>query len=108
MQVISVPLVAKVAFLGKIGNDYFGKLILDKLNEKGVNVSFIIKDFNLNTGATIVLNFDEDRAMITYPGAMNNLNINDITKETLKQARHLHFSSFYLQPGLRNRRRQNI
>jgi sugar/nucleoside kinase (ribokinase family) len=93
---------AKVAFLGKIGNDYFGKLILDKLSEKGVDVSLIVKDKNSNTGATIVLNFFEDRAMITYPGAMNNLTIKDITKTALGQAKHLHFSSYYLQPGIKN------
>jgi sugar/nucleoside kinase (ribokinase family) len=93
---------AKVAFLGKIGNDYFGKLILDKLSEKGVDVSLIVKDKNSNTGATIVLNFFEDRAMITYPGAMNNLTIKDITKTALWQAKHLHFSSYYLQPGIKN------
>ena len=93
---------AKVAFLGKIGNDYFGKLVLDKLTEKGVDVSLIVKDSVSSTGATIVLNFAEDRAMVTYPGAMNNLTIKDVAKESIEQAKHLHFSSYYLQPGIRN------
>ncbi len=93
---------AKVAFLGRIGNDYFGDLVIDKLTEKGVDVSLIVKDSIANTGATIVLNFAEDRAMVTYPGAMNKLTIKDITRKTLEKARHLHFSSYYLQPGIRN------
>jgi sugar/nucleoside kinase (ribokinase family) len=93
---------AKVAFIGKLGQDYFGKVILDKLMEKGVAVEFIVKDSKLNTGATIVLNFDQDRAMITYSGAMNDLNINDIPKEVIEQGRHMHFSSFFLQPGFKN------
>ena len=92
---------AKVAFIGNIGNDYFGQLVLDKLNEKGVDVRFITKDQNLNTGATIVLNFNNDRAMITYSGAMNSLTINDISEKTLELGNHLHFSSFFLQPGLK-------
>ena len=93
---------AKVAFLGKIGKDQFGELVLNSLQAKGVNTDLIIQDENLNTGATIVLNYDEDRAMVTHPGAMNHLTINDISEEKLKLGRHLHFSSYYLQPGIKN------
>ena len=93
---------AKVAFLGKIGKDQFGELVLRSLQAKGVNTDLIIRDENLNTGATIVLNYDEDRAMVTHPGAMNHLTINDISEEKLKLGRHLHFSSYYLQPGIKN------
>ncbi len=93
---------ARVTFLGKIGDDYFGQLVIDRLKEKGVDVSLIVRDPAAHTGATIVLNFQEDRAMITYPGAMNELTIKDISREVLASARHLHFSSYYLQPGIKN------
>ena len=92
---------AKVAFLGKIGNDAFGDLIMDSLKAKGVNTDFVIRDPKVNSGATIVLNYNENRAMVTYQGAMNELTINDITKEKLSLAKHLHFSSLYLQPGIK-------
>ena len=39
--------------------------------------------------------------MVTYPGAMNNFDIIDIS-DGLQKAKHLHFSSYYLQPGIRN------
>lgn len=90
---------AKVAFVGKIGNDPFGGLVKKSLQEKKVNTDFIITG-KLNTGATIVLNYSEDRAMVTYPGAMEDLTIADINEEAIKSARHLHFSSYFLQPGL--------
>jgi sugar/nucleoside kinase (ribokinase family) len=45
---------------------------------------------------------EEDRANTTYPGAMDLLTINDISEENLGRAKHLHFSSFFLQPGMRN------
>lgn len=93
---------AKVAFIGKIGKDNFGDLIIDKLNSSGVDTSMVIRDEKLKTGVTIVLNFGEDRAMVTYSGAMNELTIKDITKEKLKSAKHLHFSSYFLQEGLKN------
>ena len=93
---------ATVAFLGKIGNDSFGDLVIESLRSKNVNVDLIIRDKNSNTGATVVLNYNEDRAMVTYQGAMNELTIRDISKETLSLAKHLHFSSYYLQPGIKN------
>ncbi len=59
-------------------------------------------DKNCGTGITVVLNFDEDRANTTYPGAMDNLTINDIAEDDLNKAKHLHFSSYFLQPGMWN------
>lgn len=91
---------AKVAFIGKIGDDAFGNLVGESLRMKKVNTDLIIKSKKANTGATIVLNYSEDRAMVTYPGAMEDLTIDDISEETIKSAGHLHFSSYFLQPGI--------
>jgi sugar/nucleoside kinase (ribokinase family) len=38
--------------------------------------------------------------MVTYPGAMEDLKIADINFGFLATARHLHFSSIFLQPGI--------
>ncbi len=92
---------SKVTFVGKIGNDIFGHLCKTQLNEKGVDTSMLIQADALQTGATVILNFGEDRAMVTYQGAMKNLGIADITTEMLSTARHLHFSSYFLQPGFK-------
>lgn len=93
---------SRVAFIGKIGKDGFANTVLDSLQTKKVDISHILKSDSLNTGATIVLNFDQDRAMVTYPGAMEDLKLDDIDWEFLATARHLHFSSVFLQPGIRN------
>ena len=61
----------------------------------------IIRDKDLKTGATIVLNYNEDRAMVTHAGAMEKLSIDDVSRDKLSTARHLHFSSYFLQPGIR-------
>jgi sugar/nucleoside kinase (ribokinase family) len=91
---------ARVAFIGKIGNDKFGEVVLESLQKNKVDISMIKVDEHLGTGATVVLNVDEDRANTTYPGAMDFLTIDDIGDEELKKARHLHFSSYFLQPGM--------
>jgi sugar/nucleoside kinase (ribokinase family) len=93
---------ARVAFIGKIGNDKFGEVVLESLQKNGVDVSMIKKDDHYGTGATIILNVEEDRANTTYPGAMDFLTINDISDDDLRKAKHLHFSSYFLQPGMRN------
>lgn len=90
----------KVSFIGKIGKDSFGQKVFDSLQEKHVDTQFIIEDPELATGVTVALNYDEHRAMVTHPGAMTELGIEDITDEQLGQARHLHFSSFFLQPKI--------
>lgn len=89
-----------VAFIGKIGKDNFASVVLESLNSKRVDTSHIFQSDILNTGATVVLNYDQDRAMVTYPGAMEDMNINDIDFSFLQTARHLHFSSIFLQPGI--------
>jgi sugar/nucleoside kinase (ribokinase family) len=91
---------AKVSFIGKIGNDSFGDLVVESLKSKNVDTSYLIKSDEWNTGATIVLNYDEDRAMVTYAGAMEHLTIGDISDEAISSAKHLHFSSYFLQPGM--------
>jgi len=92
---------SSVAFIGKIGNDGFASVVLNSLNSKAVDTSQIIQSKTLNTGATIVLNYGQDRANVTYPGAMEDLNEGDIDFDFLSTARHLHFSSIFLQPGIR-------
>ena len=92
----------KVSFIAKIGNDVFGHFCKEQLAAKGVDTSMLMFSDNLKTGATIVLNFGEDRAMITHQGAMKYLGMSDITKEKLRMAKHLHFSSYFLQPGFKN------
>jgi sugar/nucleoside kinase (ribokinase family) len=92
---------SKVAFIGKIGHDGFASVVLNSLQSLGVDTSNIIRSNEFNTGATIVLNYGNDRAMVTYPGAMEDLKVGDINLNFLDTARHLHFSSIFLQPGIR-------
>ncbi|MHB1146666.1 MAG: carbohydrate kinase family protein [Lutibacter sp.] len=90
----------KVAFIGKIGKDNFSSIIKNSLERKKVNTDNIISSEDYKTGLTIVLNYDMNRANVTFPGAMEHLLENDITDAILGQAKHLHLSSIFLQTGL--------
>ncbi len=92
----------RVSFIGKIANDLFGRFCKEELEANGVDTSMLKISDELKTGATIILNFGEDRAMITHQGAMRHLGITDISFDMLNMAKHLHFSSYFLQPGFKN------
>ncbi len=93
---------AKVAFIGKLGNDIFGQhIVIEQLRQKGVDTSLIIINKVHKTGVTIALSYGEDRAMVTYQGAMAQMGLNDIDPHKLRLARHLHFSSYFFQPGFK-------
>lgn len=92
---------SKVTFCGKIGNDSFGDFVLQSLKNKKVDTDFVLVDDKLKTGATIIFNYNDDRMMVTHPGAMKHLAVEEIPDEALKKSRHLHTSSVFFQPGLK-------
>jgi sugar/nucleoside kinase (ribokinase family) len=92
---------ATVGFCGRIGRDSFGDKILHDLAQKKVDTRYIVRSTTADTGVTVALNFNQERAMITYPGAMKELTATDISDAMLREAKHLHVSSIFLQPGLR-------
>jgi sugar/nucleoside kinase (ribokinase family) len=92
---------SRVSFAGQIGVDNFGDYIINTLKTRNVETSNITRDKEEQTGATVVLNFGEDRAMVTYPGAMTRLTVENITDSMMLQCRHLHLSSVFLQTGMK-------
>ncbi len=93
---------SKVTFLGKVGIDSYSDQVTSSLSGGGVDISNIIKTQHFLTGLTVAMNFGNDRAMVTYPGAMNDLRIQDISDEVLKSASHMHLSSIFLLEGLKS------
>ena len=90
----------RVGFVGKLGEDSFGDLILSRLKKRRVEVSQIIRQKKFATGATVVINAQPERAMMTYKGPMDTLRLTDIPWSYVSSARHMHLSSYYLQKGL--------
>jgi sugar/nucleoside kinase (ribokinase family) len=88
-------------FIGRIGNDPFGRYMRDNLARRGVATEHILETPDTATGLTAIFTFQEERGMLTYPGAMNALTIDDIPWNYLDDLQHLHLSSYYMQPGIR-------
>jgi sugar/nucleoside kinase (ribokinase family) len=92
----------QVAFMGKVGCDFWGDFCLSAMKAERIDVSHVIRDPTLKTGLTVSLTNAADRALITHLGAMTYLTADDITDGMMAGHRHIHISSFYLQEGLRS------
>jgi len=91
----------RVAFIGKCGDDLFGRFMLEEMQKRTVDTSPVIVDPLLSTGLTVILNKGDDRAMLTFPGAIGALRADEIPNDLLRRARHLHVASYFLQDALR-------
>ncbi len=90
----------KVAFVGVCGDDVFGHFMLDEMQKRNVDVTNVIIRLNGQTGLSVILNRDADRAILTYPGLIADLQASDIADGLLRQTRHLHVASYFLQTKL--------
>lgn len=91
----------RTAILGCVGDDDFGRLILRRMAESGVDISHVRVDPDLKTGMGIALCPPGDRAILTYMGTINAVQPEDVTDAFLASARHLHHGSYYLHTRLR-------
>lgn len=90
----------RTAVLGRVGDDSFGRLVLRRLGEAGVDTRYVITDPARKTGLGVALCPPGDRAIITYMGTINAIYPEDVTDEILANTRHVHHGSFYLHTNL--------
>jgi len=88
-----------VDFIGLIGDDDIGRFVLNQLRGFGVHTD-AVQTVDLPTGVTIALTYAQDRAFVTYPGAMTAFDGAAITPDFLANYTHLHVGSFFLQTNL--------
>lgn len=78
----------EITFLGKVGNDAFGSLLIESMKDAGVDVDLIEKE-NLETGVALI-NVDKDgnNNIVVIPGANNLVDVEYIrkNKEVIKKS----------------------
>lgn len=90
----------RVGFVSVVGDDPGGRLLLDELRGRGIDTSHVDVRDDAPTGLTVALCRRDDRAILTARGGMDLLTAAAVGADQLQAARHLHLSSFYLQPAL--------
>lgn len=86
----------KTAFIGKVGNDAFGKMLTEVVRAQGINTNNLLMDDNVPTTLAFVhTKEDGDRSFSFYrdPGADMMLRSDEVDKELLKNTRIFHFGT---------------
>lgn len=92
----------RTAFVGVVGDDAFGRFMVDALVERGVHTHGCRVDPTRPTGLSVILSKGDDRAILTSMGTIADLRGASVDPGLLAAARHVHVSSYYLQGGLRD------
>ena len=90
---------AKTAFLGKVGDDAFGKLLLGTLAAAGIETKGIVKDGSVfTTLAFVTFSPDGDRSFsfARKPGADTRLLFEELDLSLIDEARVFHFGTLSL------------
>ena len=85
------------AFMGKVGDDYFGKMFLDDLKKNRITANVAISRTE-NTGVVFVLVFpDGERFFIDDRGANAKLKYEDFNLDLIRGSKYLFFSGYSFQ-----------
>lgn len=86
----------KTAFIGKVGEDAFGKILKDTIDEVGIDSTGLVFDKYVNTTLAFV-NTDEsgDRSFSFYrkPGADMMLNTDEVNLDLIRDTKIFHFGT---------------
>ncbi len=91
----------RVAFVGVVGDDEFGRFMLGELAARGIDTRGCVVDPTRPTGVSVILSRGEDRAILTAPGTVGDLRGELVDRDLLRSSRHVHVSSYFLQRSLR-------
>jgi fructokinase len=86
----------RTAFVGKVGNDQFGKMLMTKVSELGIDTTYLYKDKEVHTTLAFVHTLpdgDRDFSFYRNPGADMMLTDEEIPEVLIKQSRIFHFGT---------------
>lgn len=87
--------------MSKVGCDVFGNACLEFLENTGIHADYVRTDPNVQTGITISLSDQNDRALVTSLCAIEQMGAEELDISVFRRAKHIHVGSFFLQTNLR-------
>ena len=85
----------EVGFIGKISNDELGNQFQSSLKDSGLKDFTVFEDEDNQTGlCAIFITPDGERTMNTYLGAGENLSVNDLNLDSIKDANILYMEGY--------------
>ena len=86
----------KTAFVGKVGNDFFGRQLKAAITEAGIDPAYLRMDEQVHTTLAMVHTYpdgDRDFSFYRNPGADMMLTENEIPEELIKDSKIFHFGT---------------
>lgn len=100
------------AFIGKVGNDMFGKQLKDAISEVGIDARGLVIDEEVHTTLAFVHTYpdgDRDFSFYRNPGADMMLTKEEVPEELIRDSRIFHFGTLSsTHPGVREATRHAI
>ena len=89
------------SFIGKINSDNFGEMYRKSLQDINVNFSYLERNEDLSTGASIILiTPDSERTMCTYLGISSHLSANDINENSIIENELIFLEGYLWDKGI--------
>jgi sugar/nucleoside kinase (ribokinase family) len=90
-----------VAVVGRVGDDLYGRFLLERLREWRVEVSLVRVEPEVTTGITLVtVDSTGERSFIHHFGANAGVGAGELDWDAVPRARHFHLASFFVLPSL--------
>ena len=86
----------QTSFIGKVGNDQFGRMLKDTIEQAGIDSGNLIMDDEVHTTLAFVHTMadgDRDFSFYRNPGADMMLAVDDVQKERIEASRVFHFGT---------------
>jgi fructokinase len=86
----------QTAFIGKVGNDFFGTQLAEAIESVGIDAGSLYRDEEVHTTLALVHTFpdgDRDFSFYRNPGADMMLRADEIPEDRLKDTRLFHFGT---------------
>lgn len=86
----------KTSFIGKVGNDQFGRMLKDAIERAGIESGNLMMDENVHTTLAFVHTMkdgDRDFSFYRNPGADMMLKIAEVQKERIEASKVFHFGT---------------
>jgi len=91
----------RVAIVGRVGDDIFGRFVAESLAADGVDVTHLVETADTETSGTLIINVDgEDRRFIHTFGANALFDGTEVSDELLASAPVLYLGGYLLMPAL--------
>jgi sugar/nucleoside kinase (ribokinase family) len=95
---------AAVRIVGVVGDDEFGRFVVDRLRARGVDTGPVRVAPDRPTGSSVILvdaSDASDRQILTHLGAMTDLVADDVSDDLITGSSHVHVGSWFLHLSAR-------